>query len=135
MTVFVCVDEDGGMQFHRRRQSRDRTVTADILQMCAGRRLWMNASSRTLFPEEAAIETSPQFLDCAGAEDCCFVEDVPLLPVESRIDTVVRYCWNRRYPSDRKLDLSLTEPTWHLVSADEFPGFSHERIGKEVYSR
>ena len=133
MTVLVCVDDNGGMQFNHRRQSRDRAVTADILRLCTGRKLWMNADSRSLFPEEAEISVDEQFLQRAGEGDCCFVEDQALLPVEARIDTLVCYHWNRRYPADRKLDLELS--AWQLQSAEEFPGFSHETIQKEVYTR
>ena len=36
MIPIVLIDDHGGMQFNRRRQSRDRLACADILRLCAG---------------------------------------------------------------------------------------------------
>ena len=39
MRLILCVDDQGGLAFHHRRQSQDRAVRADILQMCGDTRL------------------------------------------------------------------------------------------------
>ena len=40
MTVFVCLDDRGGMLFNLRRQSRDREQMADMLRLVGTRRLY-----------------------------------------------------------------------------------------------
>ena len=48
-----------------------------------------------------------------------------------RVERVVLYRWDRAYPADLYWDLSLEG--WTLARREEFPGFSHEIITKEVY--
>ena len=112
MTAIVCVDEAWGMAFHGRRQSRDRAVCARIL-------------------EDAAED----FLAQAGPGELCFVEEPPLLPWLDRLEGLVLYRWNRRYPADAWLDVRPGPPGWTLARREEFSGHSHERITKEVYTR
>ena len=49
MILMVCVDDNGGMMFHRRRQSRDRRLVERILTLTQGSLLRMNAYSAALF--------------------------------------------------------------------------------------
>ena len=71
----------------------------------------MNEYSAQLFAEanQGQIMVKPDFLECAGPEDCCFVEDSLLLPYESKINRIVLYRWNRKYPADLYFDIPLTE--------------------------
>lgn len=55
MTGIVCLDQDDGLLFNGRRQSRDRVVTEKILSMTEGKPLWMSAYSRRVFPEDAPV--------------------------------------------------------------------------------
>ena len=130
MTVIVCVDDRGGMRFHGRRQSRDRVLCADVLRLCG--RVRMNAASAALFQGlDGQIQACEDFLRTAGPGDVCFVEDGPLAGLE--IDTLILYRWNRVYPADVFLPYDLRE--WTLRACSEFPGYSHECITKEVYTR
>ena len=130
MTVIVCVDDRGGMRFHGRRQSRDRVLCADVLRLCG--RVRMNAASAALFQDcDGQIQVCEDFLQTAGPGDVCFVEDGPLSGLE--IDTLILYRWNRVYPADVFLPYDLRE--WTLRACSEFPGYSHECITKEVYTR
>lgn len=129
--IFVCLDDQNGMLFHGRRQSRDRAVVADMLLDAQGL-LWAAPFSQKLLGEEATC--CEDFLQRAGLGDCCFVEDrVPekLEPVES----VTVYRWNQVYPADLHWTLELDKAPWRLTKREEFPGYSHERITKEVYVR
>ena len=45
MILIVCVDDHNGMMFNHRRQSQDRVLRADILELTDGKKLWMNAYS------------------------------------------------------------------------------------------
>lgn len=135
MIVIVCVDQRNGLAFNGRRQSRDRMVSADILKESAGRRLWMTPLSRRLFLPEAEISQAPDCLDRAGPGELCFAEGQLLSPWMDRIEGMILYRWDRVYPADLRLDVVPSPPAWHLMSAGEFPGFSHKKIEKEVYLR
>ena len=137
MIPIVCVDDNWGMAFGGRRQSRDREVCARIPADAAGQTLWCSPYSRALFAPLPGLRLAAEedFLDRAGPGELCFVEDRPLLPWLERMEGLVLYRWNRRYPADVYLDIRPEPPGWRLVSREEFSGSSHPRITKEVYQR
>ncbi|MFQ9511320.1 MAG: ribonuclease Z [Lachnospiraceae bacterium] len=134
MNIIVCLDDNGGMLFNQRRQSRDRIVTADILSTTSASRLLISSFSEKLF--ENSINkpiADDNFLSIAGKGDFCFVENRKLAEYEKDINTIIVYRWNRMYPSDFTFDLNLAQ--WKLISAKEFTGYSHKKITKEVYEK
>lgn len=135
MNVIVCVDDRLGMLFNKRRQSQDQVLRKHLLELCGGSPLKMNAYSAKQFaalpPEQIAV--SEEFLSQAEENDWCFAEDQSLLPWAENINRLVLCRWNRSYPGDFFLDLPLDR--FHLVSAEEFPGSSHEKITLEVYEK
>ena len=137
MICVVCVDDKMGMLFNHRRQSQDRALRARLLTLCAHSRLWMNAYSLRQFQKELPLEVrlsvDEDFLTKAGIGEVCFVEGLPLLPWLDRIEQVILYRWNRDYPADTYLDLALDAPPWSLAAREDFPGFSHPMLTKEVY--
>lgn len=137
MIPIVCVDDSWGMAFGGRRQSRDREVSARVLADAAGRPLWCAPSSLALFGPgvEGHLTAAEDFLNRAGPGELCFVEGRPLLHWLERMEGLVLYRWNRRYPADVYLDIRPEPPGWRLVSREEFSGSSHPRITKEVYQR
>lgn len=137
MIVLICLDDSGGMMFNHRRQSQDRVLREDLLTTTGEKKLWMNSySARQFAPEQQdRLMVSEHFLTEAGAGEFCFVEQGPLGPVEERIEELIIYKWNRRYPSDQKLDLPLSEHGWTLRESRDFSGSSHEKITREVYYR
>lgn len=136
MIAAICIDDRKGLLFHGRRLSRDRIQREDLLALCEGKRLWMNAFSAPLFAgEQERIRVDPGYLLLAGTKEICFVEDQPLWPVRERLEAVVVYWWNRAYPADVHLDLDLAAEGFVLTQRKEFPGTSHEKITREVYRR
>ena len=137
MIIIQCVDNRNGTFFNRRRQSQDRLLRSRILSELHGRRLWMNAYSLRQFQKELPLEVrlsvDEDFLAQAGNGEVCFVEGLPLLPWLDRIEQVILYRWNRDYPADTYLDLALDAPPWSLAAREDFPGFSHPMLTKEVY--
>jgi len=133
MKVIVCVDDNYGMMFGERRLSRDRKVTEAIQRLCEGKRLWMNGYSSKIYGNMLGVEIHVEetFLNSAGAEDYCLVESGTLKPYEKFIDQLIIFYWNRKYPSDVRLDLEIQG--YAKVSEEEFPGTSHEKITKTVY--
>ena len=138
MILAVCVDNNGGMAFGNRRQSRDIAVCRDLAETCKGNTLYIDAYSEKIFAEVenlcVEINVVTSFDDvCFGDDDCAFVEkEQPSLFVD-KISKIVLYKWNRDYPYDMQFDIDMTE--WKLMSMTEFPGKSHERITREVYVR
>lgn len=134
MKVIVCLDDDNGMFFNKRRQSQDCAVRDDIAASLQGTRLCMNAYSFKQFKEEVSfIRTEETFLEHAGEGDVCFVENVALRPYEQDITELIIYRWNRKYPADFYFDLDLQK--WEMIKSEEFTGNSHEKITKETYIR
>ena len=48
-----------------------------------------------------------------------------------RLEKLIVFRWNRKYPADFWLDADLRD--WKLIEAEEFPGNSHEKITQETY--
>lgn len=135
MRLILCVDDQGGLGFHHRRQSQDRAVRADILQMCGDTKLWVTEYTAQQFEMEQQAHlmiVKTEFED-AALEDFCFVEDVAPEPYINGANQIVLYHWNRMYPADRKVTLPLIG--WKCEQRTEFSGYSHEKITKEVYTR
>ena len=49
MKIIACLDDNNGLLFNNRRQSRDRVVIEDILKDCHNSKLWINNFSKSLF--------------------------------------------------------------------------------------
>lgn len=135
MTAILFLDDRSGRMFNKRRQSRDSRVKEAIQQLCAGKRVWMNAYSARLYADMEGVEVcvDENFLQRAGADDFCLVEAAPLKPVEEEIARLIVFFWNRTYPADIYFDLDFQQ--WVAVSEEEFPGSSHEKITQTIYVR
>ena len=133
MKIIVCLDEQNGMLFLGRRQSQDSVLRAHMLAYTGGSALWMNAYSAKQFSElPDGIRVDEAFLEKAGEDDFCFVEDPSGLRGK-QADRLIIYRWNRRYPSDVKFPMEAFAPRMRLHSSCEFVGSSHECITQEVY--
>ena len=133
MQVIVCVDDNGGMMFNKRRQSRDRVLCEYVMRLSEGHQVYMSAYSAKLFSEDARIVVSENYLEEASEEDFCFVEKEPLKAFENEIKKLIIFKWNRVYPADQYLDIDPEKMT--KVQEEEFVGFSHEKITMEVYEK
>ena len=133
MVVFIAIDDEKGLMFNQRRQSRDRVLRDDVLVECNGEKLWMNSYSRKLFGSETdgQFEVDEDFLNKAADGEFCYVETDGLAEYENKISKLVLYRWNRLYPADVYFEIDLS--SWTLASTTEFAGSSHERITKEVW--
>lgn len=132
MKLIVCVDENNGMLFNNRRQSRDRIVIQSIIKLVQNKKLWINSYSENLFRfkiEYILFEDNIEEIK----EDYCFVENISPKSLEQQIDEIIIYNWNRNYPADMYFDICLDN--WSLKSEVEFKGFSHEKITQKIYTR
>lgn len=137
MTLIVCVDDHLGMAFNRRRQSMDRAVRTRMLALAGAEKLRMCPASAGQFPPEDAprIYAGEDYLAAAGPTAVCFAETDNPAPYLDRLDTLVLYRWNRRYPADTFFPLDPAAGGWRLLRTEDFPGYSHEKVTEEVYAR
>lgn len=135
MIAILLLEDNGGMMFNHRRQSRDRVVTERIAEICSGKKLWMNGYSFKFYGVLDGVETleDEAFLSKAGEGDFCLVEDASLKPYIDQLEGLVIFRWNRAYPSDVYTDIRLEE--WEMTEMREYPGNSHEKITEEFYRR
>ena len=84
-------------------------------------------------PETGDLRTAEDCLDRAGKGELCFVETMDPAPWLERMEGLVLYRWNRRYPADLYCTLPLED--FVLEERREFAGSSHECITREVYRR
>lgn len=135
MTVFVCLDDELGMAFGGRRQSRDSKVVEDIFKECENNALFISPFSEKLMSPFGRVKVKSNPLSAAGICDFCFIEDMGVSKNVEKIHRLVIYRWNRLYPSDLKFDINPLECGFILAESSELVGTSHERITKEVYAK
>lgn len=136
MKIILALDDDNGMMFNKRRQSQDIAVREKIAEIIGENKLWMNSYSRKQFREmEMNFCVDEDFLLKAEQGDYCFVENTEILAVAEQIEEFMIFKWNRRYPGDFKLDLFPQDMGFTCVESEEFPGYSHEKITREVWRK
>lgn len=129
MILAVCVDDGLGLQFNRRRQSRDAAVRRDLLELSGGR-LYMSRYTAHQFEDSDPIVASDDYLALAAEGEWVFAEDCEYLNYVQKIEKIVLYRWNRNYPRD----LCFRFPgQWRLAQTTDLAGVSHETVTREVY--
>lgn len=159
MNIIVCLDDGNGMLFNHRRQSQDRILRQRVREMIstAGGRLLVNKYSGKLFSADDGIVdgsgsvdvgigvgadgsvaddaytvvVADDFLKKALPGDFCFVETEGLAAYEEKMEKLIIYRWNRKYPGDFFFDLNLEE--WKKIGSEDFSGSSHDKITEEIY--
>ena len=122
MKLIVCLDDKNGMLFNKRRQSRDKILIENMLELCKGERLYTNEYSSALFPENSVVI----------CEDFENIEN-GFVFAENNIEEIIVYKWNRVYPADIFFNISLDG--WSLAETVDFIGSSHEKITRKRYVR
>ena len=137
MNVIVCLDNNNGMMFNKRRQSQYKLLRADIKSSLKNNILYMNEYSYKLYKDidNNNIKISPDFLTECNGDNYALVENISLKAYISKIDSIVIYRWNRDYPADLYFDIDLKNGEWILDETKDFQGSSHEKITKELYRR
>ncbi|MDE6957707.1 MAG: ribonuclease Z [Lachnospiraceae bacterium] len=135
MILILVIDDYNGMMFNKRRQSQDQLLRERIFSITTGNKLWMNAYSYRQFKNMDGIHIveAEDFLELAEPGEYCFVENISVKLYEEKIEKIILFRWNRKYPGDYFLDIDLSEKQWKLIQTDKFAGSSHEKITMEVY--
>lgn len=139
MILMAAVDDNNGMLFNKRRQSQDRALRERILALSAHSCLWVNHYTEKQFAQDGQavdhLNADDGFMEKAARGEYCFVENTAVAPYEDRTEQIILFHWNRRYPADFFFDIDLASGGWKLSSVEDFPGYSHEKITMEVYTR
>ena len=133
--VAITLDDNGGMMFNKRRQSRDKRLIADLCTKTTGY-IYISPYSELLFVEyqdRIKVVDNP-LSECADGA-VAFVEGIMLNDCISEIDELFVYKWNTLYPSDVKLDIDIKSSGFKMFAKYEFTGNSHDKITKEVYRK
>lgn len=145
MKLILCLDDHGGMAFAGRRQSMDRVLRTDMLALAQenSAKIWMSSYSASQFDtalhEEIFITDGS--MDDVPDGDYFFAElTAPSADDIGHTDELVIYWWNRLYPSDVSLDIVCGQTSftadgtdWELISAEDFVGYSHEKITRSIF--
>ncbi len=134
MRIIACIDDNGGMLFNKRRISSDKAVLERIIDLLGDNMLYLNEYSAKLFADKIdKLKVSDGFLNEAGENDYCFVENVDVTEHIRAANQVIIYNWNRQYPSDFKFPKDIVLNGKMCISTTEFTGNSHETITEEIY--
>ncbi|MBE7056156.1 MAG: ribonuclease Z [Ruminococcaceae bacterium] len=136
MKIIVCLDDNNGMLFNKRRQSKDREIIRDLIELVGENTLRINEFSTNLFEESEILPIkSNDFLEIAGENDFCMVENCHVRPCLSNISEIIVYKWNRKYPTDFIFDVNPEAEGFSLKETRNFTGYSHEKITREIYKK
>lgn len=131
MEQILCIDDDFGMMFNHRRQSQDRILRKHIMNNWS--HVYMTEYSKRMFETE---ELLPGFSISIWKSGEVLPQDVALFVEDpddlQDADLLTIYCWNRRYPSDKKLPAGFLDH-YAMISEQDFFGSSHEKITERKY--
>lgn len=131
MILVCCLDKNNGMLFNHRRISKDRVIIEDIKSFSTDSKIYIDFFSKDLL--EQGIISKDLFKEKISSNDYCFIEDIKPSLLETKINRIIIYNFNRNYPSDFKFDIDLRK--WSFVESTELKGHSHEVITKTIYER
>lgn len=129
MKIFICLDDENGIMFNNRRQSRDGKVVEDVIKTVGENTLFIDEYSQTLFNGFENVVVADKFRD----EGFFFIENRNIEEFCEKISVFTVYRWNRKYPNDFALSFNIEDKGFKLFETSEFEGTSHEKITKEVW--
>lgn len=130
MIIIACVDNNFGIKFNNRRQTKDKEVIKRIYEIAKGKRLFIESFSKDLF-EKDKVKICESFPTNTDKDDCIFIENPDLCDF-NKADKIILYYWNTVYPSDFKFALPQN---FRPVKFDNFAGNSHDKITEVVYEK
>ena len=137
MKLIVCLENNNGVIFNKRRVSSDKKVTKKIIELTQEKKLWVSYYTQELFIGKDINKTrlvlSNSIFKKAGENDYVWIENIMPKNLDDCSELIV-FRWNRDYPSDVKFDFDLSD-SFELTSAKIIKGNSHDEITEEHYTR
>ena len=131
MKMILCLDDNNGMLFNDRRQSRDRALIEDVFNNLIEEKLNVFEFSKTLFSE---YEDKICIVNELVNDGIYFVENLDVTPFLSNITEVIVYKWNRVYPADFYCEIDFSA-SFFIAEQTDFKGSSHEKITRIVWRK
>lgn len=133
MTLILCLDAGRGSTFFGKRQTTDSAVRERMINIAGEKPLSVNAYTASQFRDH--IENIAVTDDILSLPDdaVCFVEDADPALFSGRVDRLVIYRWNKKYPRDRALGFYPYDEGMKLESIQDFAGSSHDRVTEEIW--
>ena len=137
MNIILCLDNNNGMMFNKRRQSQDKNLRENIKELTKNNFLHMNIYSYNLYKDidNNNIIVSDDFLDDYKENDFYLVENTSLIPYYNKINELIIYRWNIDYPSDSIFDDKFLNNNFKLIETINFKGISHDKITRDIFRR
>lgn len=130
MKLVICLDDNKGMLFNNRRQSRDKCVIEDIFKTFD--MVYITPFSQKLFADYGEKAVVTQNIAEIPSEKALFIENIDPDTL-GNISEITVYNWNRVYPAD--LYCSVDFGKFNLIEETKFSGNSHAEITKKVFVR
>ncbi len=130
LKFIICLDDNNGMLFNNRRQSRDSAVITDIIKDLNEEKLNILPFSQQLFE---GLTDNINIVSTINENGIYFAENIDIVPFAGKADEIIVYRWNRIYPSDFTCDVDFS--CFKIIKQSEFKGSSHDKISKTVYGR
>ena len=128
LTIVLCLDDKNGIAFNKRRQSRDKILIENVM---THENVHIMEHSAALFADYDVSKIAN--ISELPADAVYFHEITDPKNIIDWFDTVIIYRWNSHYPSDIKFNLQTN--LYKKILTEEFVGFSHDTITKEIYKR
>lgn len=125
MNLIVCIANNNGIMFNKRRVSKDALLIERLKGITKENKIYVSEYSKPLFDGFDNLVLSNENLT---NNDFYFLENEGY---NGNIDKIIIYKWNRDYPADKYFDIDLS--SYELISTQDFQGSSHDLITEEIY--
>ena len=125
MNLIVCIANNNGIMFNKRRVSKDALLIERLKGITKENKVYVSEYSKPLFEGFDNLVLSNENLT---NNDIYFLENEGY---NGNIDKIIIYKWNRDYPADKYFDIDLS--SYELISTQDFQGSSHDLITEEIY--
>lgn len=125
MTIVICLDNNSGMSFDGKRQSKDRLFRKFLLDKAEKEKSQISMTPYSY--EQFKADERDELIDVKESfsfdESCVFLERKTNIPWE-KVDTLIICCWNRDYPADEYFSIPIGVEC-RLLSTEEIPEATH----------
>lgn len=129
MTTAITLEDRNGRSFWGKRLSSDREILRKLITM--SRTVYTDKYSYAHIPDgengNFIIADKNKVLE----SDSLYWTEIGDIPEET--DQLIVFRWNRNYGADRFYN--PLDHGWKMISSEDFPGYSHDKITMETYRK
>ena len=130
MKLIVCVDDNFGISFNKRRQSFDTLQMEDVKKIILNKKVYLTSYTYDLYKSMdlnfEIIDEDTEFLN-----DSFFIYEGDFIEkVFENVTEIICYYWNRNYPFDKTFE---DFKSFKEIDNFSFKGKSHDKITRKKY--